>query len=130
MVLPRGMRIKGYRYFDYIHKSGVRYNSSSMLLKVATFKANSIKGKPLPSRIIPSCRCAVSISNKVSKRAVVRNHLRRILHKHLKSRLLHRVNFKDNLLLLSLRPCSLERSHQTLLKEVDILLSKAGLPND
>ena len=130
MVLPRSMRIKGYKSFDYIHKSGIRYNSSSLLLKVAKAKPNLIKSKIQGLDSKDSCRCAVSISNKVSKRAVIRNQVRRIFHEHLKLRLLNQSRFQRNWILISLRPSSLDKGVPNLLKEVDNLLYKASLSND
>ena len=129
MVLPKTMRIKGYRSFDYIHRTGVRYNSTSMLLKIAKARNDLIQKKDPLSKPTSSCRCAISISNKVSKKAVIRNNLRRILHEHLKLRLLNEANSKNNWILISLRPNSLDKGHATLLKEVDKLLFKAGISN-
>ena len=86
MVLPKSMRIKGYKCFDYIHKTSNKFNTNLMLLKVAKANTRLIKefnGKNHLSNL----RCAVSISNKVSKKAVVRNKIRRALHDHLKARL-------------------------------------------
>ncbi len=129
MVLPKDMRIKGYRSFDYIHKTGVRYNSASMLLKITNARNELIQKKDPLSKPTSSCRCAVSISNKVSKRAVIRNSLRRTLHEQLKLRLFNESSYKNNWILISLRPNSLEKGHATLLKELDRLLSKAGISN-
>ena len=38
MVLPKEMRLKGYKCFDYIHKHGKRYKGNSMILKVTKSK--------------------------------------------------------------------------------------------
>ena len=35
MVLPKQMRLKGYRCFDYIYKEGSRYYGYSMVLRVS-----------------------------------------------------------------------------------------------
>lgn len=43
MVLPKHMRLKGHRCFDFIYKEGSRFYSSSMVLRVtdANKKASS-----------------------------------------------------------------------------------------
>ena len=129
MVLPKSMRIKGYKCFDYIHKTSNKFNTNLMLLKVT--KANTRLIKEFSGRSQErNCRCAVSISNKVSKRAVIRNQVRRIFHEHLKLRLLNQSRFQRNWILISLRPSSLDKGVPNLLKEVDNLLYKASLSND
>ncbi len=131
MVLPKEMRIKGYKSFNYIHKSSKRYNSSSILLKVAPSNKNLIHSEDVTKERCYSCRCAISISNKVTKKAVTRNRIRRILHEHLKLRLVNqKSNSFENWLLFSLRSNASDKSLESLLKEVDYLLFKAGLSND
>jgi len=125
MVLPKGMRLKGYKCFDYIHKSSKRYRGSSMTLKVTKAKNILIQGKVQDSKT-RSCRCAISISNKVSKRAVIRNRLRRLLHDHLKNTLFKKHQFSNNWFLFSLSPNCLDKEPNNLLKECDKLLSEAG----
>ena len=86
MVLPKHMRLKGHRCFDYIYREGSRFYSPSMVLRVT--KANKkIPVKGLSSETRPSIKCAISISNKVSKKSVIRNKLRRLFHHHLSSKL-------------------------------------------
>ena len=126
MVLPRSMRLQGHKCFDHLHRSGSRYHSQSMILKVAKAKNQLLK----PSKFIHkeiSCRCAVAISNKVSKKAVIRNKLRRILHQHLRSRLAEKKQLSNKWALLSLKPKSISLEHLSLLQECDKLLNEAGL---
>ena len=73
------------------------------------------------------CRCALVISNKVSKRSVRRNRLRRLFHDHLRQRFEHQCEFAGNWLLISLRPEASEAAPSQLLEECDSLLSSAGL---
>ena len=126
MVLPKHMRLKGHRCFDFIYKNGTRFYSSSMVLRVT--KANTkLLAKEITSQIKPSLKCAISISNKVSKKSVTRNKLRRLFHHHLSSRL-SRIACKNEVwAFISLKPSSMENSSSTLLKECDKLLIKAGL---
>ena len=38
MALPRAMRLKGHRTFDYVHKNSIKYYGNLMTFKIA--KAN------------------------------------------------------------------------------------------
>ncbi len=126
MVLPRSMRIRGHRCFDHLHRTGVRYQSSSMLLRIAYSRNSLLK---LQRRHLPqdSCRFAIAISNKVSKKAVIRNRLRRLIHNHLKFRLLKKKQYSNLWGLLSLKPTSLNKEPIKLLEECDQILRNAGL---
>jgi len=70
-------------------------------------------------------RGAVVISGKVSKRAVVRNRLRRLLHRHLLA--LNPSQLQPNWVVLSLKPGSAELDPAQLLGECSHLLRQAGL---
>jgi len=73
------------------------------------------------------CRCAIVISSKVSKRAVVRNRLRRLFHSHLRLRLETLDQHAGRWLLISLRSDASAVDPAQLLKECDSLLTSAGL---
>ena len=126
MVLPKHMRLKGHRCFDFIYKEGSRFYSSSMVLRVTDAnKKPQVKGKQ--SKMRPSIKCAISISNKVSKKSVTRNKLRRLFHHHLSLRLSNISCDKEIWAFISLKPSSMKNSDSTLLKECDKLLTKAGI---
>ncbi len=125
MVLPESMRLKGYRCFDHLHRSGTRYHGSLMVLRVAKARPQLLSNSPKKESAQP-CRCAVTISNKVSKRAVVRNRLRRLLHDHLSERLASKTDLSNSWALLSLKPHSSEVETNPLLEECDRLLRNAG----
>ena len=126
MVLPKNMRLKGHRCFDFIYKEGSRFYSPSMVLRVA--KANKkIQVKGINSKIKPSIKCALSISNKVSKKSVTRNKLRRLFHHHLSLRLSNMACDNEIWAFISLKPSCMKNSDSTLLKECDKLLTKAGI---
>ena len=126
MVLPKHMRLKGHRCFDFIYKEGSRFYSSSMVLRVT--KANKkLQAKKINSKTKPSIKCAISISNKVSKKSVTRNKLRRLFHHHLSCRLSN-IDFKNEVwAFISLKPSCMQNSNSNLLKECDKLLAKAGI---
>ena len=126
MVLPKSMRLKGYRCFDHLYRQGARYHESSMLLRVvkAEPRLHKLKINQYGSQ---ACRCAIAISSKVNKKAVIRNRLRRHIHQHLTKRLAHASVHANKWALLSLKPQSSNKDPSQLLKECDRLLVKAGL---
>tara|TARA_Y100001968_G_scaffold133847_1_gene122091 strand:- start:465 stop:851 length:387 start_codon:yes stop_codon:yes gene_type:complete len=126
MVLPKKMRLKGHRCFDYIYKEGSRFHSTSMVLRV--IEANSkLHAQGMSSKITPSIKCAISISNKVSKKAVTRNMLRRLFHQHLAKRLSKIAVKKEIWAFISLKPSCMKDSNNNLLKQCDKLFTKAGI---
>ncbi len=129
MVLPQSMRLKGHRCFELLHRYGTRYHSTSMMLRVVKAKPSLL---PQPCRTIDTqtCRFAVAISNKVTKKAVVRNRLRRLIHEHLRQRLFFDLAKADSSkvwALLTLKPSSSIKLPITLIQEFDLLLQEAGL---
>ncbi len=126
MVLPKHMRLKGHRCFDFIYKEGSRFYSPSMVLRV-TNANKKLQVKRINTNIRPSIRCAISISNKVSKKSVTRNKLRRLFHQHLSYRLSN-IRFDNEVwAFFSLKPSCMKNSNINLLKECDKLLIKAGI---
>ena len=126
MVLPKHMRLKGYRCFNYIYKEGSRFYGSNMVLRIT--EANpKLQNKKIPLLNKTSVKCAISISNKVSKKSVTRNKLRRLFHQHLSLRL-SKMNFDEEVwAFFSLKPSCLKSSNINLLKECDKLLFMAGI---
>ncbi|MEB3360813.1 MAG: ribonuclease P protein component [Synechococcaceae cyanobacterium] len=82
MALPKHHRLRGHRAIDRLHRQGRRHHSPHLLLRVLSADESLLP--PPDRRAHPSpWRCALVISAKVNKRAVVRNRLRRLLHRHL-----------------------------------------------
>ena len=131
MVLPASMRLRGHRCFDHLHRKGKRFHGTLMVLRRASAHNSLLKRPATPKgSVSPSspatCRVAVVISSKVSKRAVIRNRLRRRLHDHLRSRFEHAPEHAKIWLLVSLKPGAATEAH-ALLEECDRLLEQAGL---
>lgn len=130
MVLPAPMRLRGHRCFNRLHRRGRRLDGEHMVLRFVQAEPRLLnpvlqrweRQAPESCR----CRCAVVISNKVSKRSVVRNKLRRRLHEHLRRRLEQAAEQGDQWLLISLRP-GVQLLEAPLLEECDRLLKNAGL---
>ena len=126
MVLPKHMRLKGHRCFDFIYKEGSRFYGPSMVLRI-TNANTKLQAKGINSKIKPKIKCAISISNKVSKKSVIRNKLRRLFHQHLSYKLSNMVVDKEVWAFISLKPSCMKNSESNLLKECDKLLIKAGI---
>ena len=126
MVLPKHMRIKGHKCFKFIYKEGLKFQSSSMVLRIAEANKKLINKKNHPEPR-PSIKCAISVSNKVSKKSVTRNKLRRLFHQHLSFRLSNVLLDNEMWAFISLKPSCMKNSESTLLKECDKLLTKAGI---
>ena len=124
MVLSREHRLRGRFVFDRLYQQGRRFQGTWMVLR--TLEAQPELLKPDPRDSSPqSCRLAVVVSNKVSKKAVRRNRLRRLLHAHISSRLPQQA--AGTWLLLSLKPGCCDADAGVLLGECSQLLEKAGL---
>jgi len=126
MVLPKSMRLQGHRCFDHLYRQGIRYHESSMVLRVVNSEPGLHKSK-IREVESTACRCAIAISSKVSKKAVVRNRMRRLIHEHLRAKLSKASAHANKWIFFSLKPQSSNKGTAELLKECDRLLMKAGL---
>ena len=79
MALPKAMRLKGHRTFDYIHKNSVKYYGKLMTFKIARSNPKILISHK-NTKSLNNFKIAIAISKKVSKKAVARNKIRRILH--------------------------------------------------
>lgn len=129
MALPQRHRLRGRRVFDRIYRTGRRLHGTHLVLRVLAADPSLL---PPDSRShSPSgWRCGVVVSGKVSRLAVRRNQLRRLLQAHLLRELPPApANRPPQWLLLSLRPGSADLSPDELLGECSQLLRKAGFPD-
>ena len=83
--------------------------------------------KKSKSQIKPFIKCAISISNKVSKKSVTRNKLRRLFHHHLAHKLSKMEFETEAWAFISLKPSCMNNTDSDLLEECDKLLTKAGI---
>ena len=124
MVLPQRHRLRGRGVFDYIYQRGQRFQQGLLQLRVAD-AATELLREP-PETLEGELRFGVVISSKVSKRAVKRNRLRRLLHNAF-LRQKFRSDLPPTWLLLNLRPGAAELGDDNLLKEWSTLIQRAGL---
>ena len=120
------MRLKGHRTFDYIHKNSVKYYGKLMTFKIA--KSNPkilISHNNIHS--LNNFKIAISISKKVSKKAVERNKLRRILQDSLLKNFSQQNNHKPYWLLVNLKAGNFINDKSNLLNEFQHLVFKSGL---
>ena len=126
MALPKAMRLKGHRTFDYIHKNSVKYYGKFMTLKIARSNPNIlISHKNVNS--LNNFKIAIAISKKVSKKAVVRNKIRRVLHDYLLKNFSQDKNHKPYWLLVNLKAGVSYNEELILLEEFQHLIFKSGL---
>ena len=120
------MRLKGHRTFNYIHKNSTIYYGKLMTFKVARSNPDILlshkKGNG-PNKF----RIAIAISKKVSKKAVVRNKLRRILQEWLITNIQKINNHKPYWLLVNLRGGDFCNDKNKLLEEFQNLMFKSHL---
>jgi ribonuclease P protein component len=122
VALPQRHRLRGRRVFDRLYRHGRRYQGSCLMLRVVTAETSLLPpGVPAPAS---PWRCGVVVSRKVSKLAVHRNRLRRLLHQHLLSH--PPTPERPVWLLLTLHPGCLELGDERLLGECTRLLGQAG----
>ncbi len=126
MALPKDMRLKGHRTFIYIHKNSIKYYG-----KIMTFKVASSNPKILLSHKINNTssklRVAIAISKKVSKKAVDRNKIRRILQEWLLTNIQKINNHKSYWLLVNLKSGDFCNDENKLLEEFQNLMFKSSL---
>ena len=129
MALPNSMRLKGHRTFDYIHKNSVEYYGKLMTLKIAKSNPQILISHKKVERL-NNFKIAIAISKKVSKKAVVRNKLRRLLQDGLLKNFSKENNHKPYWLLVNLKAGDFYNDKVKLLEEFQYLISKTGLLND
>ena len=126
MALPRDMRLKGHRTFNYIHNNSKKYYGKLMTFKVASANPEILLSHKLRNTS-NNLRVAIAVSKKVSKRAVDRNKIRRILQEWLTTNILKINNHKPYWLLVNLKIGDFCHDKSRLLEEFQNLMFKSRL---
>ena len=126
MALPKDMRLKGHRTFNYIHKNSTTYYGKLMTFKVARSNPEILLSHKLRNNP-DTLKVAIAISTKVSKKAVERNKLRRILQEWLLSNIQKINNHKPCWLLVNLKFGDFCNDKNRLLEEFQNLMFKSRL---
>jgi len=126
MALPRNMRLKGHRTFDYIHKNSLKYHGKLMTFKVAISNPEILSSHKIINTT-GNLRVAIAISKKVSKKAVDRNKIRRTLQEWLLKNIQKINNHKPQWLLVNLKIGDFCNDKNKLLEEFQNLMFKSRL---
>ena len=126
MALPKDMRLKGHRTFDYIHKNSIKYHGKLMTFKVAKSNPEILLSHKFRNTS-DNLRIAIAISKKVSKKAVDRNKIRRILQEWLLMNIKKINNHKPYWLLVNLTFRDFCNDKNRLLEEFQNLMFKSNL---
>ena len=126
MALPKDMRLKGHRTFKYIHKNSTTYYGKLMTFKVARPNPEILLTHKL-TNTSDKFRVAIAISKKVSKKAVDRNKLRRVLQEWLLKNIQKINNHKPYWLLVNLKFGDFCNDKCKLLEEFQNLMFKSHL---
>ena len=126
MALPKDMRLKGHRTFNYIHKNSTTYYGKLMTFKVARSNPEILLSHKL-TNTSNKFRVAIAISKKVSKKAVERNKLRRILQDWLLKNIQKINNHKPYWLLVNLNFGDFCNDKSRLLEDFQNLMFKSRL---
>ena len=126
MALPKAMRLKGHRTFEYIHKNSVKYHGKLMTFKIARSNSKIMISHNITYKL-NNLKIAIAISKKVSKKAVVRNKIRRILQDYILKNVSQQNSHKPYWLLVNLRGSDLLNDKDKLLEEFSHLIFKSGL---
>ena len=126
MALPSDMRLKGHRTFNYIHKNSTKYYGKLMTFKVAKSNPEILLSHKFRNTS-NNLTVAIAISKKVSKKAVERNKLRRILQEWLLTNIQKINNHKPYWLLVNLKFGDFCNDKSKLLEEFQNLMFKSNL---
>ena len=126
MALPKYMRLKGHRTFAYIHKNSTKYYGKFMTFKVARSNPKILLSHNFKDTS-NNLRVAIAISKKVSKKAVDRNKIRRILQEWLLKNIQKINNHKPHWLLVNLKFGDFCNDKSLLLEEFQNLMFKSRL---
>ena len=126
MALPKVMRLKGHRTFNYIHKNSKKYYGKLMDLKIVKSNPDILLSHKNNSGVL-NFKLAITVSKKVSKKSVIRNKIRRILHESFLKHFKNEYNHIPYWVLVNLKSRDFCNDRNQLLKEFQLLIIKSGL---
>ena len=126
MALPKNMRLKGHRTFNYIHNNSIKYSGKLMTFKVAKSNQEILLSRKTINTS-NNLKVAIAISKKVSKKAVERNKIRRILQEWLLTNIQKINSHKPYWLLVNLKIGDFCNDKSRLLEEFQNLMFKSSL---
>ncbi len=121
MGLPQIHRLKHWRDFRTVYQQGIRRHSEHLVLRAWFPQAVGEQSQINPSRI------GISIGKKVSKKAVVRNRIKRQIHGAF-LQLLPRI-LDGWQIVIVVKPTAVECKYDDFLRELEELLKKTKIIN-
>ncbi|MDJ0901934.1 MAG: ribonuclease P protein component [Xenococcus sp. MO_188.B8] len=121
MGLPQIHRLKHWRDFRTVYQQGIRRHSEHLVLRAWFPRAVGEQSQINPSRI------GISIGKKVSKKAVVRNRIKRQIHGAF-LQLLPRI-LDGWQIVVVVKPTAVECKYDDFLRELEELLKKTKIIN-
>ncbi|MGK7896843.1 MAG: ribonuclease P protein component [Xenococcus sp. (in: cyanobacteria)] len=121
MGLPQIYRLKDWRDFRLVYKQGIHRHSEHLVLRALSPKKNGEQSQINPSRI------GVSIGKKVSKKAVVRNRIKRRIHSAFLQLSPHILDGWQ--IVIVVKPTAVECKYDHFLRELEELLKKTKIIN-
>lgn len=116
-MLPKPHRLRDRRHFTIVYQKGIRRNSQALSLRA--YQRQPHADLQLPTRV------GFSISLKVSKRAVIRNRIKRQLRAALRPLLIDVAPGWD--LVIVVRPNAVECDYLDFLQQLKQLLAQAEI---
>ena len=120
MSLPQSNRLKRRQDFSAVYQGGIRRSTAHLTLRVLNKQGHfnhSSHSQVLPTQI------GISVSQKVSKRAVVRNRIKRQIRAALRQ-FLPKVSLGWQLVVV-VRPAAIQCDYHQILRELEQLLADA-----
>ena len=126
MALPKQMRLKGHRTFNYIHKNSKKYYGKFMDFKISK-SCPEILFSHKNYNFTNNFKLAITVSKKISKKSVVRNKIRRMLQENFLKNFKKEHNHIPCWVLVILKGGNSYNYETELLNEFQNLLFKIGL---
>jgi ribonuclease P protein component len=132
VALPQAHRLKHWRDFQAIYQKGIRRSGRYLAIRALPQRTSNVDAPTQSSSLPPDedkppTRIGISISQKVSKKAVVRNRIKRQIRAALRQ-LLARLSPGWQLVIV-VRPGAGECEYAQFLRELEQLLAEAEVLN-
>jgi ribonuclease P protein component len=126
-LLPQANRLKHWRDFKAVYQKGIRRYGRHLTVRGLQLSRVCSDNSQVNPNNLPPTRIGISVSQKVSKKAVVRNRLKRQIRAALRQ-LLPRLT-PGWQVIVGVRPSALECDYAQFLQELEQLLVDAEVIN-
>ena len=126
MALPKKMRLKGHRTFKYIHQNSKKYYGKLMDFKFVKACPHLLLSHKNHSYNY-NFKLAIIVSKKISKKSVIRNKIRRMLHECFLKNFKREYNHIPYWVLVNLKGGYFYNYENDLIDEFQYLMFKTGL---